>query len=137
PIALAESIGASRIPLEASSDVLVFNGSDAIAAGTGRKHRGLLETLGARSFLTIAMRLFGRTLGAFTFGSDVTRQTPPSTIWFTERLGRRCADTIDNARTYAAMAMERVKAEHTFAMQDAARAELAYAARRADVRRLA
>ena len=136
PMAVSECVGVSRIRADASSHVVVFDGSDVIAASSSREHRELLEALGARSFLTIAMRLFGRTLGAFTFGSEVVRDYATSELLLAEHLGGRCAYTVDSARTYAEVAMERVKAEHTFAMQDAARAELAYAAGR-DVRRLA
>jgi GAF domain-containing protein len=124
-----EPIGAARL-LIAGSETIVVLSEDALETHAPRGKAELLRDLGAKSLIIVGMRIGERTLGAITFGSATQRQYDTADILLAEELGRRCALTVDGARSYAAMQMARVRAEHTFAMQDAARAEVAFAANR-------
>jgi GAF domain-containing protein len=121
-----EPIGAARVLRSTEPDLVVVNTQDALS-GVLLDTRDLLADLGACTFLVIAMRLSGKTVGAITYGSTTTRTYLPSDLLLAGQLGRRCASTVDNARVYGESQMARVRAEHAFAMEDAARAEFAYA----------
>ena len=121
-----EPIGAARVLKSTEPDLVVVSSQDALA-GVSLETRDLLVDLGACAFLVIAMRLSGKTVGAITYGAKTTRTYLPSDLLLAGQLGRRCAATVDTARSYGEAQMARVRAEHAFAMEDAARAEFAYA----------
>lgn len=117
-----EPIGVARMMSEAA-EVVQLEPQRVLNGIAHADTRALLSELGAAAVLVVAMRLDGQTLGAITFGSDEPRSFHASDIAIAEELGRRCAFTVDCARSYGEMQISRIRAELAFAMEDAARAE--------------
>jgi hypothetical protein len=126
-----EAIGVGRMMSTTSMHLAVIDGDEVLAEIPETEAR-LLRQLGARSFLVIGLRTNGQTVGAMTFGSNVPRDYDAVDLVLADDLGRRCAATIDSAWSYGETQIARVRAEHAFAMEDAARAEFAYAVERGD-----
>jgi hypothetical protein len=126
-----EAIGVGRMTAVTTMHLAVING-DEVFAEVPETEAQLLRQLGARSFLVIGLRTNGHTVGAITFGSNAPRDYDAVDLVLADDLGRRCAATIESAWSYGEMQIARVRAEHSFAMEDAARAEFAYASERGD-----
>jgi len=124
PIGAPRMIVANQSVVLASAEVL----NQIADVGT----RELLVALGARSFLVVAMPTPRGIAGAITFGASETRRYSVDDLIVARELGRRCARHIECARSYGEGQMARVRAEHVYAMEDAARAEFAYALERGD-----
>jgi hypothetical protein len=121
-----EQIGVARMMTEAA-EVVQPEAQRLLSRIAQAETRALISELGASALLVVAMRLGGQTLGAITFGSAEPRSYEASDIAIAEDLGRRCAFTVDCARSYGEMQIARIRAEHAFAMEDAARAEFEFA----------
>jgi signal transduction histidine kinase len=119
-----DPIGAPRVIRTQLSEFAAVAVVDALEGIADVAHRELLTQLGARSFLIVALRARGRTLGAITFVSDDDQQHDGADLLLAEDLGRRCAMAIDNARLYGEAEAARRAAESnqeaaTFAEQRA------------------
>ncbi|HEY2852657.1 MAG TPA: GAF domain-containing sensor histidine kinase [Gemmatimonadaceae bacterium] len=123
-----DPIGAPRVIRTNHSEFALVEGPALLDQIEDAKQRDLLRQLGAQSFLIVAMRARGRTLGAITFVSDDTRTYDDADLLLAEDLGRRCAMAIDNARTYGLAQEARRGAE-------AAREAATFAAQRANALR--
>jgi hypothetical protein len=117
-----EQIGVARMMAEAA-EVVQPEPQRLLSRIAHAETRALLSELGAAAVLVVAMRIGGQTLGAITFGSAEPRSFEASHFAIAEELGRRCAFTVDCARSYGEMQIARIRAELAFAMEDAARAE--------------
>ena len=130
-----DPIGAPRVIRTNHSEFALVDGPALLDEIVDGAQRDLLQQLGAQSFLIVAMRARGRTLGAITFVSDDQREYDDADLLLAEDLGRRCAMAIDNARTYglaqeAKRGAEEAREAATFAAQRAnALRELADGAR--------
>jgi len=130
-----DPIGAPRVIRTNHSEFALVEGPALLDQIDDAAQRDLLRQLGAQSFLIVAMRARGRTLGAITFVSDTQREYDDADLLLAEDLGRRCAMAIDNARTYglaqeARRGAEEAREAATFAAQRAnALRELADSAR--------
>ncbi|HEY9225365.1 MAG TPA: GAF domain-containing protein [Gemmatimonadaceae bacterium] len=127
PPAPGDLFGAGRM---ATSKDSLYVESDVLGRISGREHRDLLDNLGAQSLLVIVMRPAGQMLGALTFGSEQRREYDVADRVLAEDLGNRCATLVESARNYGENQITRLRAEHAFAMENAARTERAYAAGR-------
>jgi signal transduction histidine kinase len=119
-----DPIGAPRVIRTNHSEFALVEGASVLDEIEDLEHRDVLRQLGAQSFLIVALRARGRTLGAITFVSDDQRQYDDADLLLAEDLGRRCAMAIDNARMYglaqqARRAAEEAREEATFAAQRA------------------
>ena len=125
-----DPLGMPRV-VSAGQSVVVAS-PDALNEIADVETRDLLVELGARSFLVVAMQTPRGVVGAITFGSNEPRRYWTDELFAARELGRRCARTVECARSYGETQMARVRAEHTYALEDAARAEFAYALERGD-----
>jgi signal transduction histidine kinase len=119
-----DPIGAPRVIRTNHSEFALVEGVALLDEIDDLEQRDVLRQLGARSFLIVAMRARGRTLGAITFVSDDQRRYDDADLLLAEDLGRRCAMAIDNARMYGVAQEARRDAEEareaaTFAAQRA------------------
>jgi signal transduction histidine kinase len=119
-----DPIGAPRVIRTHHSEFALVKGPDLLDEIEDTEQRDVLRQLGAQSFLIVAMRARGRTLGAITFVSDDQRPYDDADLLLAEDLGRRCAMAIDNARIYgeaqeARRAAEEAHEAATFAAQRA------------------
>lgn len=126
-----EALGVGRVMSTPAMPLAVIDGGDVLSVVPGLEAQ-LLRELGAASFLVVGLQSAGRTVGAITFGASTRREYDAMDLVLADDLGRRCAATIESARSYGETQMARVRIEHAFAMESAARAELAYAAERGD-----
>jgi GAF domain-containing protein len=125
-----DPVGSPRV-VSAGQSVVVAS-PDALNEIADVETRELLVELGARSFLVVAMQTPRGIVGAITFGSNEPRRYWSEELFVARELGRRCARTVECARSYGETQMARVRAEHAYALEDAARAEFAYALERGD-----
>jgi GAF domain-containing protein len=125
-----DPIGAPR--MIAASQSIVIATADVLNEIPEAETRDLLVTLGARSFLVVAMPTPRGIAGAITFGSIETRRYSVDDLIAARELARRCARHVECARSYGEGQMARIRAEHAYAMEDAARAEFALAQERGD-----
>ena len=119
-----DPIGAPRVIRTNHSEFALVEGAALLEEIDDLEQRDVLRQLGAQSFLIVAMRARGRTLGAITFVSDDQRQYDDADLLLAEDLGRRCAMAIDNARMYglaqeARRGAEEAREAATFAAQRA------------------
>jgi signal transduction histidine kinase len=119
-----DPIGAPRVIRTNHSEFALVEGPALLDEIDDLEQRDVLRQLGAQSFLIVAMRARGRTLGAITFVSDDERPYDDADLLLAEDLGRRCAMAIDNARMYGLAQEARRGAEEarevaTFAAQRA------------------
>lgn len=126
-----EPLGVGRMTSVSTTHLAVIDGDEILAKIPDDEAR-ILRQLGARSFLVIGLRSAGGTVGAITFGSHAPRDYDAVDLLLADELGRRCAATIDSARAYGEMQIARIRVEHEFALEDAARAEFDYAVERGD-----
>ena len=125
-----DPIGVPRVTSAGQS--VVVAPPDALNEIADVETRELLVELGARSLLVVAMQTPRGIVGAITFGSNEPRRYWAEELFAARELGRRCARTVECARSYGETQMARVRAEHAYALEDAARAEFAYAVERGD-----
>jgi len=125
-----DPIGAPR--MISNNQSVVIGTADVLNEISDVEIRDLLAALGARSFLVVAMPTPRGVAGAITFGSNDPRRYSVDDLIVARELGRRCARHVECARSYGEGQMARVRAEHAYAMEDAARAEFAYALERGD-----
>ncbi|HEY7394555.1 MAG TPA: hypothetical protein VH559_06910 [Gemmatimonadaceae bacterium] len=125
-----DPIGAPRMICANKS--VVIGTADVLNDFSDVETRDLFLTLGSRSFLVVAMATPRGIVGAITFGSNEARRYSVDDLLVARELGRRCARHVECARSYGEGQMARVRAEHAYAMEDAARAEFAYAQERGD-----
>lgn len=130
--ASTDLIGAPRMVSAMGQNVAVVAMAEALNGISDIETRELLVELGAHSFLVVAMQASRSLVGAITFGSKEVRQYGAAELAVARELGRRCSRTVECAQSYGETQMARVRAEHAYAMEDAARAEFAYALDRGD-----
>ncbi|HEY2379172.1 MAG TPA: GAF domain-containing sensor histidine kinase [Gemmatimonadaceae bacterium] len=106
-----DPIGAPRVIRTNHSEFALVEGAALLDEIDDLEQRDVLRKLGAQSFLIVAMRARGRTLGAITFVSDDERPYDDADLLLAEDLGRRCAMAIDNARMYGLAQEARREAE--------------------------
>jgi signal transduction histidine kinase len=100
--------------LKSGDSVLVESISEGLLEASARtdEHLAALRKVGARSWITVPLRVQSTILGGITFATDGSgRRYSGSDLSLGEELARRAAAAIDNARLYELSRIERSRME--------------------------